>query len=557
MLFRSAFDTISGEVVKAILITISNGNKNKTNKFFSIDLSDVKTIERKSKSLKNTDVILLTQTEQLKNPDSRIVMGVNSGDLLEKHSSCYWGLGSGDYPRFGRFFWERTLPDKDWVLQQSTVSGTKYYGGREHILHWEEGKGGIVNNPGAFVRGVQIWGSRGVLISQTGNLDATIYTGECWDSNSAPIIPKKEEHLPAIWAYCSDPKFNESVRQIDQSLKVTNATLVKVPFDLERWTKVAKEKYPNGLPKPYSDDPTQWIFHGHPTQSESPLQVAVARLLGYQWPAETDTEIELSEEARSLIEKTKSLAEYVDDDGIVCLSAVRGEKPAHERLEALLHAAYGDEWSSSIRNKLLAEANCKNKTLDVWLREKFFEQHCKLFQHRPFIWHIWDGLKDGFSALVNYHMLDKKNLERLIYTYLDDWIRTQSLQQAEGIDGAAERTAAAENLKQRLEQILQGEAPYDIFVRWKPIEQQPIGWNPDINDGVRLNIRPFMTVADVGKKGAGILRAKPNIHWKKDRGKDVATAPWYKLGLEYDGKEGDRINDHHLTLAEKLAAKND
>jgi len=111
--------------------------------------------------------------------------------------------------------------------------------------------------------------------------------------------------------------------------------------------------------------------------------------------------------------------------------------------------------------------------------------------------------------------------------------------------------AAAETLKQRLEQILEGEAPYDIFVRWKPIEHQAIGWNPDINDGVRLNIRPFMSVIDVAKKDAGILRAKPNIHWKKDRGKDVATALWYKLGLEYDGKEGDRINDHHLSLEEK------
>ena len=43
---------------------------------------------------------------------------------------------------------------------------------------------------------------------------------------------------------------------------------------------VAAERYPNGLPKPYSDDPTQWIFHGHPAQSDAPLQVAVARLLG-------------------------------------------------------------------------------------------------------------------------------------------------------------------------------------------------------------------------------------------------------------------------------------
>jgi hypothetical protein len=106
-------------------------------------------------------------------------------------------------------------------------------------------------------------------------------------------------------------------------------------------------------------------------------------------------------------------------------------------------------------------------------------------------------------------------------------------------------------LKQRLEQILKGEAPYDIFVRWKPLDQQPVGWNPDINDGVRLNIRPFMTVDDVGKKGAGILRFKPNIKWGKDRGKDVASAPWYHLGPQCGESEGSRINDHHLTLAEK------
>ena len=50
---------------------------------------------------------------------------------------------------------------------------------------------------------------------------------------------------------------------------------------------VAAEKYPNGLPKPHSDDPTQWLFNGHPKGSEQPLQVAVARLLGYRWPRQT------------------------------------------------------------------------------------------------------------------------------------------------------------------------------------------------------------------------------------------------------------------------------
>jgi len=93
-----------------------------------------------------------------------------------------------------------------------------------------------------------------------------------------------------------------------------------------------------------------------------------------------------------------------------------------------------------------------------------------------------------------------------------------------------------------LKLIIEGEQPYDIFVRWKPLEKQPIGWEPDLNDGVRLNIRPFMT--------AGVLRKIPNIKWNKDRGTDVPSAPWYSKF------KGERISDYHLSLAEKRKARN-
>ena len=381
------------------------------------------------------------------------------------------------------------------------------------------------------------------------------------------IIPHNPAHLPAIWCFCFSPEYNEAVRRIDQKLNVTNATLVKVSFDLERWTKVAEEKYPKGLPKPYTDDPTQWIFHGHPCGSviwdedekwtangplrtdSTVLHVAVARLLGYRWPAELDAGMELADEQREWVGRCEELAGYADDDGIVCIPPVRGELAASDRLLNLLAAAYGDTWSNDILVALLKSADHAGKTLETWLREKFFAQHCKLFQHRPFIWHIWDGLRDGFAALINYHKLDAKLLETLIYTYLGDWISRQKQDIASHVDGAQERLAAAEALKKKLELILEGEAPYDVFVRWKPLEQQPIGWDPDLNDGVRLNIRPFLTVPDVGKKGAGCLRDKPNINWNKDRGKDVESAPWYHAF------NGDRINDHHLTLAEKRKAR--
>ncbi|WP_200237836.1 hypothetical protein [Lamprobacter modestohalophilus] len=47
----------------------------------------------------------------------------------------------------------------------------------------------------------------------------------------------------------------------------------------------------------------------------------------------------------------------------------------------------------------------------------------------------------------------------------------------------------------------------------------------------------------------GVLRAKPNIKWTKDRGKDVESAPWFPVF------NSERINDHHLTLVEKRAAR--
>jgi len=126
----------------------------------------------------------------------------------------------------------------------------------------------------------------------------------------------------------------------------------------------------------------------------------------------------------------------------------------------------------------------------------------------------------------------RKLLESLTYSYLGDWIARQKDEVKRGEGGAEDRLAAALELQKRLEAILAGEPPFDLFIRWKPLHEQPIGWEPDINDGVRMNSRPFLA-SDLpnGRKGAGILRYKPNIKWKKDRGKEPqrpkAEYPWF------------------------------
>jgi len=286
----------------------------------------------------------------------------------------------------------------------------------------------------------------------------------------------------------------------------------------------------------------------------------MARLLRYQWPSQTGSSFP---DCPAL--KADGLEKFADKDGIVCLPAINRESLAADRLRALLTAALGkfDE------RALIASSGSKGSkstTLEDWLRDECFEQHCDLFHQRPFLWHIWDGRKDGFHVLVNSHTLNNATLQKLTYSYLGDWIRHQVEDDKAGKPGAAARLGAARALQAELAKILEGEAPYDIFVRWKPLANQPIGWHPDLNDGVRLNIRPFMTATDVGKKGAGLLRSKPNIKWDKDRGtepqRNKSEYPWFWCKDEpgtdpKPDKEfaGNRWNNVHLTLEMKKSAK--
>ncbi|MEF8734548.1 MAG: DNA methyltransferase [Candidatus Accumulibacter meliphilus] len=545
------FDSTDAAGAFTILLNLTHATPSENQMVHGLDASAPNTPVAKATILAEVEVVAVRQKAQLGNPDRRIVLGgETSGKLLSAYAESPNGMHGGDASRFRCFFWEVATNAGDWRHFQTPVNITDHYLGRESVFYWPSNGDDHYRNPAARIQGESSWGRKGVAVRVMRQLPCTLYTGEMFDISCSPITPNDASQLTALWCFCSSPEYNEAVRRIDQKLNVTNATLVKVPFDLAHWQQVATERYPNGLPKPYSDDPTQWIFHGHPKPANNPLQVAVARLLGYRWPAESDAEMELSDEARAWIARGHDLAGLIDDDGIVCLPAVRGEAAAVDRLRALLARAFGTDWSAARESQLLRDAGCDGLPLAQWLRDKFFEQHVARFQKRPFIWHVWDGHKEGFSALVNYHLLTREKLNTLINLYLGDWITQQRRAVDAGNADATLKLAKAEALKARLEAILEGEPPHDIFVRWKPLHQQPFGWNPDINDGVRMNIRPFVE--------AGVLRinrAKVGIKWGVDRGKDVASAPWFKLGPTYGEPEGTRINDHHSTLAEKKAAR--
>ena len=539
----SAFQDMNWWAARTALIVISAQAPSSEQRIVMVDGSDGKGIAAKQSNVLNAMHRMATQARQTDNPDSRILVNIpDAGNMLGEYARTAQGIKTGDDGRYKFAHWEFPSKSDNWIPVQGTVESTRNYGGIKFVIRWEQGKGSIHQDPGARIQGIGLTGHRGVAVSQMSALPVTLYSGIIFDSNVSPIVPAKNEDLSSVWAYCSSPAFLNAVKTLEPTAKANNGTLVKVPFDLGYWTKVAAEQYPNGLPEPHSEDLTQWLFTGHPKGSDDPLHVALARLLGYRWPDQPEDD--------------HGLRGHADPDGIVCLPAVSGEQPAHLRLRELLRAAWGDDWGGETVAELVAGAGSPGKTLEDWLRDDAFRQHCALFHNRPFLWNVWDGRKDGFSAIVNYHRLDAAVLDKLTYTYLGDWIGRQKQAAEASVPGADARWQAALALQRKLELIRQGEAPYDIYVRWKPLDRQSSGWEPDLDDGVRLNVRPFFE--------AGVLRAKFTVKWGKDRGANPEGADVYRwseaaqraVGIpvaEVNGK--DRLNDLHLSLATKQAAR--
>lgn len=550
-----AFEAIGGEVVTVSLVVLSNNNDVGSKPFMALDVSDERTVASKSSGLAQKNVSEISQASQIKNPDAIITLD-SGGDrtLLKELARAWQGLVTGDDNRFYGRFWERGLLDENvWSPVQQAPQTSEPFTGRETVARWENANGDLhLRSKAHNFPPPATLGKTGVAIQRMAGLNVTVFSGHVFDDSVAPLIPLRPEDLPAMYAYCLSEEFKEAVRRINHQPKVIPGALTKVPFEPARWLNVAAEKYPNGLPKPFSGDPTQWLFSGHPCGADQPLHVAVARLLGYQWPRQTGSSFP---DCPALA--PDGLENLADADGIVCLSSINRERPAAQRLRELLARAVG----SIDERTLLATAGLKggsSTSLEEWLRDEFFQQHSELFHHRPFVWHVSDGRKDGFHALVNYHKLDHADLQKLSYTYLGDWIRQQEEEVKADKAGADLRLGAARELQRKLAAILEGEPPYDIFVRWKPIAKQAIGWHPDLNDGVRPNIRPFVE--------AGVLRGRVKIKWDKDRGKeplrDKAEFPWCWCDTEPEvdpkpGRQffGHRWNNVHLTLATKRAAR--
>ncbi|WP_420448333.1 Eco57I restriction-modification methylase domain-containing protein [Candidatus Palauibacter sp.] len=221
-----AFEDTQAAGAFAALVVLSAGEAEPDWEMAGVDVSSprgqppIRAAEKARLLERGSDVLESVQADQLENPDAVVLMRpVGKGKLLRDLAGGWQGIATSDYPRFGRCHWEPAWPSgPEWRLQQTSPHASQHFAGRTQTILWEDGSGQIteVCQAGATFRGREAWSRQGVAAGQIGAIPVSIFLGQAFDNNTAVLTPNCDEHLPAVWAFCSSPEYATAVREFDQ-----------------------------------------------------------------------------------------------------------------------------------------------------------------------------------------------------------------------------------------------------------------------------------------------------------------------------------------------------
>ena len=213
-----------------------------------------------------------------------------------------------------------------------------------------------------------------------------------------------------------------------------------------------------------------------------------------------------------------------DEDGVVPFAPLSGETSlldrGHRELAALFPEQDVNLVEIEIANELKRKVKGYNSAASIgeWLENVYFEYHATLYKKRPIVWHLASSQGSApfaFGVLCHYRKFDANRMAKLRSSYLRDAIETFRREAAlAGREGRAEdridlqaRLEEAQALDRKLQAVQEGhhdgseggDRDYRILTPWKSVEERPTGWDPDIDDGVKINIAPLQK--------AGVLRS--------------------------------------------------
>ena len=125
------FETISGEIVNAALVAVTEVRPDAKTVFAGVDANDAPGPSEKAAVLRSSDVRWLEHAGQRGNPDARIAVERRSAvPALECVAESYVGFQNGDSPHWIQDFWERLAADGGWNLFQMPTNETTHFAGR-------------------------------------------------------------------------------------------------------------------------------------------------------------------------------------------------------------------------------------------------------------------------------------------------------------------------------------------------------------------------------------------------------------------------------------------
>lgn len=316
---------------------------------------------------------------------------------------------------------------------------------------------------------------------------------------------------------------------------------------------------------------------------EDYFSVMVLRLLGHRWPRQ--------------VESGEPPAPWQDRDGIIPISEGTGEPTLYARVRKRLAEDFGPDRVNSVEAEF---RDIMGKPLSEWLAADFFCRHISQFRKRPIAWQIESApeLNSGrrgwgrrrapvFSCLVYYHRLDADLLPKLRSQYVGP-LRARLETELAGLERTKEHTAEQDARKLELEESLEGlkafdarlesvissgfacellrtvaaSEPLDVWTsrdgRSPPPDSpeafviQEQRYDPDLNDGVRVNIAPLQRA---GLLAAPVLAPKDvekaiadRAAWRADerrRCRKLLTPGWWSTLREGQAAATQEVDREH------------
>lgn len=286
------------------------------------------------------------------------------------------------------------------------------------------------------------------------------------------------------------------------------------------------------------------------------LSMTILRLLGHRWPKQ--------------IEAGELVPDWADPDGIIPLTEGTGEPTLLDRVHGRILEDFEGSDVTAIEHEF---ADIVGKPLDEWLTTEFFKHHTKQFKKRPIAWQIESRLvtssRSGqgrrrtsrsfsgpaFSCIVYYHRLDDDLMPKIRSQYVGPLrVRYETeLRTLENIKTpSADQTERRVTLEILIEELKEFDAKieevisngFDSLALSKVVAQEPLdkwtsidgeapppstrdlfhvqekAYNPDLNDGVRVNIAPLqkagLLASEVLSKKEVDRAIRDRVEWRGD-----------------------------------------